>query len=136
MRKTDAARDAPNDAPLTKVRVRLLGLRSSADAAYSPGQKTRLEPSDGTTPMSSLSRSPVRGRQIADTDISSLAELLGRGFPGKSREYWHQVFDRLAKHSTPVGRPKYGYLIESEGVAVGVILLISSMIQQGDTLTM
>ena len=86
--------------------------------------------------MSSLSRSPVRARQIADADISSLAELLGKGFPGKSREYWSQVFDRLARHSTPVGRPKYGYLIESEGVAVGVILLISSMIQQGDTLAM
>src|SRR5215469_449576 len=136
MRKTDQARNASNDTPLTKVRGRLLGLRSFADAAYSPGQKTRIEPSGATTPMSSLSRPPVRGRQIADADIRNLAELLGKGFPKKSREYWSQAFDRLAKHSTPVGRPKYGYLIESEGAPVRFILLISSTIQQGDTFAM
>jgi hypothetical protein len=136
MRKTDQARVTSNDAPLTKVRIRLLALRSFADAAYSSGQKISIESSGGTTAMSSLSRSPVRGRQIDDADIGSLAELLGNGFPGKSREYWSKVFNRLARHSIPAGRPKYGYLIESEGAPVGVILLISSAIQQGDTFAM
>jgi hypothetical protein len=58
--------------------------------------------------------------------------LLKNGFPRRSCEYWSQVLDRLAKHPTPTGMPKYGYLVESAGVAVGVILLISSPIQEGD----
>jgi hypothetical protein len=43
------------------------------------------------------------------------------------------VLDRLAKHPTPADMPRYGYLVESAGAVVGVILLISSMIQDRDT---
>jgi hypothetical protein len=86
--------------------------------------------------MSSLPLPAVRGRQIADADVRCLAELLEKGFPRRSREYWLRVFDRLAKHRSPAGRPKYGYLIESAGAPVGVVLLISSLIQQGDAFVM
>jgi hypothetical protein len=80
--------------------------------------------------MTLLPVSMVRGRKIGDADVSALAELLRKGFPHRSRGYWLEVFDRLAKHCTPVGRPKYGYLIENSGSPVGVVLLISSLIQE------
>jgi len=82
--------------------------------------------------VSSLLLSAVRCREIVDTDVRTVIMLLRNGFPRRSCEYWSQVLDRLAKHPTPVGMPKYGYLIESAGAPVGVILLISSSIQEGD----
>ena len=82
--------------------------------------------------MSSRSLSAVRSRQIGQADVNDVAALLGRGFPRRSRDYWRQALDRLAKHSTPADMPRYGYLLESEGVVVGVILLISSMFQDSD----
>jgi hypothetical protein len=80
----------------------------------------------------SFSFSAVRCRQIVDTDVSGVIMLLKNGFPRRSCEYWSQVLDRLAKHPAPAGMPKYGYLVESAGVPVGVVLLISSPIQEGD----
>jgi len=82
-----------------------------------------------------LSRSlaAARCRRILDDDVRSLAELLRKGFPLRSRAYWLRAFDRLAQHPTPAGMPKYGYLVESAGTPVGVLLLISSTIQGGDT---
>src|SRR5215469_1094403 len=97
MRKTDQARNASNDTPLTKVRGRLLGLRSFADAAYSPGQKTRIEPSGATTPMSSLSRPPVRGRQIADADIRNLGPKRSIASQSILLQWVDQSMDILSK---------------------------------------
>jgi hypothetical protein len=85
--------------------------------------------------ISSLPYSAMRCREIADFDVNNVAETLERAFPERSRDYWLQVFERLAKHSTPAGMPKYGYLIESEGTPVGALLLISSRVQENDTLT-
>jgi hypothetical protein len=81
--------------------------------------------------VTSHSISPVRCRQIADADVGDVAEFLRRGFPSRSREYWLGVLDRLGKHPTPADMPKYGYLIDSAGAPVGVILLISSVIHEG-----
>ena len=92
-------------------------------------------PRNPTPPMvSSLLLSAVRCRQIVDTDVSTVIMLLKNGFPRRSYEYWSQVLDRLAKHPTPAGMPKYGYLVETAGAPVGIILLISSSIQEGDKL--
>jgi len=77
----------------------------------------------------------MRCRQIVDPDLSNVAELLKKGFPKRSRDYWFDVLERLATHATPTGMPRYGYLIESAGTPVGAVLLISSKIQENNLLT-
>src|SRR5215467_4024382 len=114
MRKTDQARDASNDTPLTKVRGRLLGLRSFADAAYSPGQKTRIESSGATTPMSSLSRPPVRGRRFVKRIVPCVQLIYCRHI------------DDLIRFARPIGRylGLHGYplvVIDSEGPIRGLV---------------
>jgi len=56
-----------------------------------------------------------------------------RGFKRHTRQYWLRAFDHLRRYPTPAGFPKYGYLMESDGAPIGVILLIFSRIQTGDT---
>jgi hypothetical protein len=82
-----------------------------------------------------VSKSPqrVRTRLITNSDFETVADLLSRGFRRRSRQYWLQAFHRLSRHFAPAGCPKYGYLIEGDGVPVGVILLIFSEIQGGST---
>ncbi len=58
--------------------------------------------------------------------------LLNRGFPRRTCQYWLEVLERLGHHHAPVGMPNYGYLLESGGEPVGVILLISTMMQSPD----
>jgi hypothetical protein len=82
-----------------------------------------------TTP---ISLSAVRCRQIVDADIPGVEELLTKGFPRRSRTHWRRALHRLAKHPTPTAMPKYGYLLESAGIPVGVVLLISSVVQEGN----
>jgi len=81
--------------------------------------------------------SPVttRCREISDADLGTIAELLNNGFPNRSRAYWLGVFDRLKKHSAPADMPKYGYLVERAGAPVGAILLISTMMPDGNAST-
>ncbi len=81
--------------------------------------------------MSSDSQNPPSCRQIEDGDVDGVAGLLARGFPERTYEYWRQVLDRLAKHSGPKDMPKYGYLLEASA-PVGVVLVISSIIREGD----
>ncbi len=71
----------------------------------------------------------VRTREILDADRPAVARLLTEGFRRSTVENWFEIFDRLAVHQTPAGLPKYGYLIESEGVPVGAILIISSTVR-------
>jgi hypothetical protein len=85
--------------------------------------------------VSSIPMAAMRCRQIADLDLSNVAELLEKGFPKRSSDHWLKLLKRLAIHPTPTGMPKYGYLIESAGTPVGAVLLISSRIQENDTLT-
>ena len=42
-----------------------------------------------------------------------------------------KALERLAKHPTPTGFPKYGYLLEADDSVVGVILLIFTTIGSG-----
>jgi hypothetical protein len=80
--------------------------------------------------------SPVPGlrcRQIDETDISAVAKLLTRGFTKRKCEFWLQVLTQLAAREPPLGLPKCGYLIESNGAAVGAILLICSTMPAGDS---
>jgi hypothetical protein len=75
--------------------------------------------------------SKIQSRQITDTDVAGVVELLAKGFRRRSRQYWQKALERLAKHPTPTGFPKYGYLLEADGRIVGVILLIFTMIDTG-----
>ena len=76
----------------------------------------------------------LRCRQIDQGDIAALAMLLSRGFPKRNRQYWLRAFEQLTTREPPPGLPKYGYLMESDGVPVGIILLICSIVRVGDAL--
>jgi len=67
----------------------------------------------------------IRCRQIADGDLDGLADLLKRGF-GRRRThaFWRRALACLRTRNVPPGMPRYGYLLENDGVAVGAILLI------------
>src|SRR5262249_16689292 len=68
----------------------------------------------------------LRCREITDGDLARTADLLTRGFRRRSRRYWTRALDRLAKRQAPPGFPRFGYILESDQVPVGVILLIFS----------
>ena len=71
----------------------------------------------------------VRCRRIIESDLVSVAELLARGFPARSLRFWLRVLARIGERSPPGNLAKYGYLLESDGVPSGVILLIYSVIR-------
>src|SRR5262245_31730217 len=79
----------------------------------------------------SAQQARVRCRQIGDGDIEAIINLLARGFAVRGRAYWTRAFERLKRHATPPGFPKFGYLLESNGVPVGTLLLIFSRIGTG-----
>lgn len=81
--------------------------------------------------MTSAPLPKVRARQIGDSDISRVAELLVRGFRRRTSQFWLRVLARLNDRPPPAGLPRYGYLLESDGVPVGVILLIFSTMRTG-----
>ena len=85
-----------------------------------------------STTSSSSTSSTIRARKITASDIEGVASLLARGFKRRPRQYWLRALERLSAHPTPIGFPRYGFLLESDGAPVGVILLIFSMISAGD----
>jgi hypothetical protein len=66
----------------------------------------------------------LRCREIAETDIDAVADLLTRGFAGRSREYWMQGLRRQAARAVPIGYPRFGYMLDQDGQPVGVLLLL------------
>jgi hypothetical protein len=81
----------------------------------------------------SMKPSPVRRREIATGDIGAIIDLLTAGFrtDKRQRSFWERAQARLSEHRTPLGYPKYGYLLEHDGTPVGVILMIYSTIITG-----
>lgn len=73
----------------------------------------------------------IRVREIIASDIENITDLLAGGFRERSRAFWTDVLARLAKHAAPAGFPQFGYLLESEGAPVGVILLIFTRMPGG-----
>ncbi len=67
----------------------------------------------------------VRCREVNTADVDGIVNLLTSGFD-RDRDFWKRALRRLSEHRTPDGLPKYGYLLESDGVPVGVVLLIFS----------
>jgi hypothetical protein len=69
-------------------------------------------------------------REITAADHDAVARLLAKGF---QRPVWYyaEALRRLARHPTPPGRPRYGLMMEADGVVVGAILLIFSTLHVG-----
>lgn len=65
-------------------------------------------------------------RKICDSDLESVVDLLVSGFPIRRRKYWADGFARLLARPPVNDFPKYGYLLESDGEVVGVVLMIFS----------
>ncbi len=67
----------------------------------------------------------IRCRQIAVGDLDARADLLKRGFGRRrTRAFWQRALACLRARNAPPDMPRYGYLLENDGVLVGVILLI------------
>ena len=88
-------------------------------------------PQSQRVPMDLPGAAKVRARQIRDTDIPAVAELLARGFRSRPRRFWLGLLACLTERPAPAGLPKYGYLLEGDGTVVGAILLIFSTLRRG-----
>jgi hypothetical protein len=68
----------------------------------------------------------IRCCEIVPKDLEAVADLLTRGFPVRSRDYWMDGLRRQAERQVPDGFPRFGYMLERDGRPVGVLLLIYS----------
>jgi hypothetical protein len=76
----------------------------------------------------------IRCREISEADLEAVAEVLTRGFAGRSRDYWMQGLRRQAVRDVPEGYPRFGYMLDNDGQPVGVLLLLyASRINGGET---
>jgi hypothetical protein len=76
----------------------------------------------------------VRCRRIEDGDADRVVTLLTRGFAARRpRRFWEHVIACLATRAAPPDAPRYGYLLESEGAAVGALLQICSTLPASGT---
>ena len=73
----------------------------------------------------------IRCREISAADIDAVAELLTRGFVGRSLEYWMQGLQRQAACEVPNGYPRFGYMLHNDGRPVGVLLLLYTFRDEG-----
>jgi hypothetical protein len=74
----------------------------------------------------------VRCREIVEGDVEAIADLLTRGFPGRTHAYWMRGLRRQGERAVPEGYPRYGYLLETDDRPVGALLLLyTSRIEAG-----
>ncbi|MBR1192715.1 acyl-CoA acyltransferase [Bradyrhizobium sp. AUGA SZCCT0169] len=69
-------------------------------------------------------RTVIRCREIGPADLVAIADLLTRGFARRSRDYWMDGLRRASVREVPDGFPRFGYMLDHEGMPVGVLLLI------------
>lgn len=74
----------------------------------------------------------VRCREITEADVEAVADLLTRGFVGRSYNYWIQGLRRQAFRPVPEGYPRFGYMLDNDGTPVGVLLLIYTARKVGE----
>jgi len=75
-------------------------------------------------------------RQIGERDLPQVATLLTESFPRRSRSYWETGLAKLGARPSLPGRPRYGYVIDDDGIR-GVLLAISSRHgKEGEEMTM
>jgi len=77
------------------------------------------------------SQSKIRCRPIGVSDLDSVIHLLVRGFPIRTRDYWVRGLERHRGRPVPCSLPRFGYLLESDGVPVGVLLLLCTSFDRG-----
>ena len=64
-------------------------------------------------------------RTIATVDIPAVVALLTDGYRDqRDRSFWERALARLVARPAIEGCPRFGYLLETDGAVVGVILLI------------
>src|SRR5215813_12729454 len=73
----------------------------------------------------------LKVREIGESDLNAVAELLNRGFGFRSVDYWLRGLDRHVKRPRPANYPALGYCLDNGGVPVGVILLLFSEVRAG-----
>jgi hypothetical protein len=73
----------------------------------------------------------TRCREITEADLDAVADLLTRGFVGRSRDYWMQGLRRQAARTVPQGYPRFGYMLDNDGTPVGVLLLLYTFRDEG-----
>jgi hypothetical protein len=77
-----------------------------------------------------------RFREIQDSDLDPIGDLLTRGFVHRGRDYWMRGLHRQGTRSLSPDVPRYGYMLEHQGAPVGCLLLIySSKIIDGEAAT-
>jgi len=65
-------------------------------------------------------------RELEDSDLPALAQLLAEGFPRKSLGAWQSALAQLQQRQPAPGTPRYGYGIDSDGLQ-GATLTIGSL---------
>ncbi len=75
--------------------------------------------------------SKLRCREITAADLDAVADLLTRGFFWRSRDYWMQGLRRQAVREVPDGYPRFGYMLDNDGTAAGVLLLLYTARHEG-----
>lgn len=68
----------------------------------------------------------VRCREIGEADLEGILDLLAKSPFGRPRNFWVEALQRLGAHPTPPGYPKYGYMLQVNGVPAGVLLVIAA----------
>ncbi len=74
--------------------------------------------------LSPVRPTALRCREIGETDLGAVVDLLMRGFPGRRASYWTQGFARMAALDVPAGYPRFGLIMENARIPVGVILTL------------
>jgi hypothetical protein len=75
----------------------------------------------------------IRCREITEADIDAVGDLLARGFYWRPRTYWMRGLQRQGTRDVPAGYPRFGFMLEHDGLPVGVLLLIYSRRPDGAT---
>ena len=77
--------------------------------------------------VNSMAAVKPRFREILESDLDAIGDLLTRGFARRSRQYWMNGLNRQGARPIPEGAPRYGYMLEYQGTPVGCLLLIYSI---------
>jgi hypothetical protein len=67
-------------------------------------------------------------REITEDDLPAIVALLTEGFPRRRPGYWRRGLENMRHLPHIPGYPRYGYLLEENGAAQGVLLVLGSLI--------
>lgn len=70
-------------------------------------------------------------REIEEGDLAGVTALFAENFPRRRPAYWQRGFENLCLLPTIPGHPRYGYLLENDGMVQVVLLLLSAQLGDG-----